>query len=274
MKRLHLFEFLDSARTPRFCREAQTDLLDFYHRFACTERVWAPLIEPVMRETGETTLLDLCSGSGGPIPSIVSLLRKKFGIAATAALTDRYPVAEIVARYAAGHDAAVRYLATPVDATDVPDTAEGIRTMFVGFHHLRPAVAKQILGDAFYKRKAICIFEHSARSWQGIGFALLLFLGSFLFTPFTKPGAARLFFTYAVPLIPLLFGWDSIVSQLRTYTPGELQAMTADLAADDYRWEIGTLRGRIIPLRIPCCIGIPGKGAAVDQGRGGPGGGL
>jgi hypothetical protein len=50
-----------------------------------------------------------------------------------------------------------------------------------------------------------------------------------------------LFFTYLVPLVPLLVLWDGVVSCLRIYSPRELRDLVDALPDNDYEWDIGTI---------------------------------
>ena len=50
-----------------------------------------------------------------------------------------------------------------------------------------------------------------------------------------------------------------LISVLRTYTPEELREMTRDLQAEGYRWEIGELAVKGVPVKVPYLIGVPLK---------------
>ena len=118
-----------------------------------------PVGEPV-------EILDLCSGAGGPIASLVDEL-EMHGYQVRVRLTDLYPNPKTTS-----HPRVV-WLAQSVDATRVPPELAGVRTMFSAFHHFRPAAARAILKDAFDRRRAICIFEagpvHCSRPLQCLG---------------------------------------------------------------------------------------------------------
>jgi len=65
----------------------------------------------------------------------------------TAMLTDLYPNHEAFERVAK-ENPAIDAIHEPVDATAVPERLTGLRTLFSGFHHFRPAQARLILRDA------------------------------------------------------------------------------------------------------------------------------
>lgn len=189
--------------------------------------------------------------------AIVPALRSK-GYAPEVTLTDLYPNPEAVAEKNSGAQSAIRYWPSPVDATAVPRELTGARTMFLSFHHHPPERAKAILQDAFEKRVGIAVLEFSARKPVMLLSCLQIPLAVFLLTPRIRPlKASQLLFTYVIPVVPLLMMWDGIVSHLRTYSPDELRAMTADLQAPDYVWETGEFRVPRLPGAFPWLTGRP-----------------
>ena len=152
MRRLNLFEFGDQQWFPQVLRDAETAYLAVAYRLLPLARCWAERISTVLDPGEAAEIVDLCSGSGGAMPSIIAELEAR-GHEARARLTDLYPNPK-----SAAHPH-IQWLAEPVDATRVPPKLAGVRTMFSAFHHFRPDAAKAILKDAFDRRSAICIFE-------------------------------------------------------------------------------------------------------------------
>jgi hypothetical protein len=135
----------------------------------------------------------------------------------------------------------------------------GLRTMFQAFHHLRPEQARAALADAAAKEQPIAVFDGS-RPGLWVWPLLLMPLRVLLATSFILPFRwSRLFWTYLLPALPLVLTFDVIVSLLRVYSVGEMRGLTAGL--DHYRWDVGTVRARLIPLRLTYLIGMP-KGCA------------
>ena len=60
---------------------------------------------------------------------------------------------------------------------------------------------------------------------------------------------------YLVPVVPLVRLFDSIVCVLRWYSLRELRALTIGL--DRYHWDIGTVRGKPVPIPITYLIEVP-----------------
>ncbi len=49
--------------------------------------------------------------------------------------------------------------------------------------------------------------------------------------------------------------WDYLVSNLRTYSVEEMQALVARLDAPNYKWEIGKLWSKKAMCHVPYLIG-------------------
>ncbi len=185
------------------------------------------------------------------MPQIIeNLLKRDYDVRAS--LTDLYPNPK------SGSGPRIKWLLEPVDAKHVPPKLAGVRTMFSAFHHFRPDAARAILGDAFERRRAICIFESGSGSLLGIAAMLGVPVAVLALMPFARPVRwAHLLFTYLVPLTPLIVLWDGIVSMLRIYSPEQMVKLTADLQAPDYFWELGQIKVRGIPDGLPYLIGRP-----------------
>ncbi|MER6301147.1 hypothetical protein ABT247_16505 [Kitasatospora sp. NPDC001539] len=270
MKRRHLFEFEDLSWFPAVLRNPITDLL----REAIVLRgdVYAPvvpLLAKLVREHDVSRIVDLCSGGSGPWTVLKGRLAEE-DADVELVLTDKYPNREaLAAAVRTVGDGRTRYEAQSVDATAVPERLSGLRTLFTGFHHLRPHTARRVLADAYRRREAIAVFEFTERRWAPI--LLTVPLGPLLVWGWAarlRPVSySRLFFSYLVPLVPLAFTWDGIASNLRTYTTEELREMVHDLDAPDYSWETGVLKpegrgGPPVTYLIGRPVGIEGGKAA------------
>jgi len=74
--------------------------------------------------------------------------------------------------------------------------------------------------------------------------------------PFARPFRwGYLVFTYLIPIIPLILFWDSMVSNLRIYSPEQMKELTRHFQAPDYSWEIGRIR--VLGMGSPYLIGRP-----------------
>ncbi|SEQ96584.1 hypothetical protein SAMN04244573_02620 [Azotobacter beijerinckii] len=260
MDRIHLFEWEDQEWFPELFRDFITDHLAFYMGRAY--RAVVPQLAEAMKSTEQTSIVDLCSGGGGPIPALLPAIAQEAGRPVSATLTDLYPNASAVERINVQVDGAVRYRAESTNAMNCPESLRGFRTIFTGFHHFRPESAKRILADAVRRKAPIAVFEAQERSlWRILTVPILLLLGSLIFTPFVgRLTFKRFFFTYVIPLAPFFIAFDGVVSCFRTYTPKELEQLTEGLDRDSYRWETGrywTSDLLIGPYRITYLIGTP-----------------
>ncbi|NUQ12036.1 MAG: class I SAM-dependent methyltransferase [Gemmatimonadaceae bacterium] len=262
MPRIHLFELEDQAWFPRIIRDFATDYLHFMERRFRLHEPVVPLLRDALRESGSITVVDLCAGGGGPIADLQRDLAAQ-GVRPRFILTDRFPNLAAFERIAAEHPG-IDVLATPVDATDVPATLRGFRTVFNAFHHFAPDQARAILRSAVTAGQPIGIFEvPERRVWLILATPLLTTLLVLLVTPFIRPFRwSRLVFTYLVPLVPLTCAWDGFVSQLRAYTPAELDALAAEAGDPSYEWRSGKVRLANSPAHLTWLIGLPRRSAA------------
>lgn len=262
MARWHLFEIEDQPWFPTTLRDSMTDYLSFVAgRGGHALSPFVAKLAPILRASGEDTLVDLCSGGGGPAVVVARGLRRVTGSDLRLVLTDLYPNE---ARLALARDRAAAegipttVVATPVDATAVPASLPGFRLLFNAFHHLRPELAERCLRRAVDDKHGIAVLEFVDRTPFGFLQIALAVTGVFLLTPFIRPfRGSRLFFTYVVPLIPLFLFWDGFVSCLRVYSPRELRALAERAGTEGYRWEAGRLPVPWMPVRITYLIGSP-----------------
>lgn len=255
MRRLHLLELEDQAWFPAVVRDLATDYLHFAQTATSLYKAMTPLIAEALEQAGTTHIVDLCSGGSGPLPAVLDELRSS-GIHATATLTDLFPNRAAFDEAAATSQGAIDYVSTPVDARKVPRELRGLRTLFNGFHHFRPADAKAILADAASARQPIAIFEASRRSLRTLIPVVFMPIFVWLSTPFMRPFTwKRLLFTYPIPLVPLTCLWDGVVSQLRAYTVAELRELGR--AAGTMEWRAGLRPFPRGPGQLTFLVGWP-----------------
>ena len=253
--RLHLLELEDQRWCPDAIRDAATDYLQcVVERFKPYATI-APRLAAAIERSGERRAVDLCSGAGGPWRSLLSELSLR-GSLVSVTLTDRYPNAAVAREINRAEATDLRYFESAVDATDVPVSLQGFRTMFASFHHFAPDPAQRILRNAVSRRCGVGIVELTERRAPAILGMLLTPIVLWVVTPRIRPFRwSRLLWTYLIPLVPLVVVWDGIVSCLRTYTPAELRAMTADLT--EFEWDIGTTRAPGMASAITWLFGVP-----------------
>lgn len=228
MSRLHLFELADQPWFPRTLADAGTSYLNtLQERFGLVELL-VPYVERALPEGG--SIVDLCSGGGGPAVAIAEKLD------VDVVLTDLTPNEHVMV--GAGH---ARLHPVPVDARAVPADLVGLRTVFNALHHFRPEQAREVLADAQRARQPILVVELSERGVLPltVGTAFIPLMVA-LMMPFVRPVRPLwLLLTYLVPVLPLTIAWDGWVSHWRTYAPDELEALVDPLQEDGWTWTWG-----------------------------------
>ena len=259
MKRIHLFELEDFAWFPNWLRICLTRLMVVMHKLLGSPADLVQLLSRALAHSETAAIVDLCSGSGGPMLEVYRTLKQQPGLSGLQlTLTDLYPNRDLATVMEGQGDAALRYDTQSVNATNVGPELRGVRTLVGSFHHMRPEVARCILQDAQAKQQPICVYEISDNSFPislwwvplPVTFLIALFI-----TPFARPLTVKqLFFTFILPIIPLCFAWDGAVSNARTYTLSDMATLLEGLGADDYTWETGCIAGKAKKLYL---LGLP-----------------
>lgn len=259
MKRIDLFEFQDFAWFPNWLRICLTRLIVVMHRVLKSSDDLVPLIKRTLSYSNANTIVDLCSGSGGPMIEVFrNLVREQGNNDVKLILTDLYPNLEMASEINGSAIKNLSYKTTPVNASNVDAELAGVRTMVGSFHHMKPAAAKEILKNAKDSKVPICIYEISDNRfptflwWATIP---IIFLMALFLTPFVRPLTwKQIVFTYIIPIIPLFFAWDGAVSNVRTYTLEDLDILLEGLESEDYKWEKGKITKKANKIYL---LGIP-----------------
>ena len=258
------FQFIELHEQPWFPPRLRNEITDALQYGSQHLKAYAPisdLLQRALDASRSLSVVDLCSGSGGPWLD----LSRKLRLSTTPYriwLTDKFPNCPAFKNIKAASTARVGFCGTPVDAMKVPAELAGFRTMFSSFHHFPPVHARAILQNAVNAKQGIGIFEITSRSASAVCMMFLWCLTPFAFAPAMHPFRwSRLFYTYLLPLIPLVLLFDGLVSCLRTYRVRELRGLVEDLGPTDYFWEIGEQSGTFGGLPITYLIGYPREGS-------------
>jgi hypothetical protein len=211
-----------------------------------------------LRRARADRVVDLCSGAGQPVLSVLPDLERLGCAPRAVVLTDKFPNLEALRSAAEASGGTVTCVEGSVDATEVPDELAGFRTLFTSFHHFRPEAARAILSDACQSREGIGVFEFTERNlWLWTLPILLIPAMVWLCTPLIRPFAwRRLLWTYVLPVVPIVAMWDGLVSNLRTYSMAELETLTAGLEGTGYSWQTGRVRSLGLS-RVTYLVGWP-----------------
>lgn len=246
MKRVQLFEFEDQSWFPDTFRISLTRLIMVLHKLTGLSPVIKKELDDMISKTGSRSVVDLGSGAGGAMEDVYKLYQSE-NENVQFTLTDLYPNKKTIDRINTEYGEGLKYYEGSVNAADLKNTPEGIKTMVNSFHHMPPAVAKSILRSAKENAQPIMIYEMAENKipflvwllFLPISLVILMIMVLFM-TPFVKPlKVEQLIFTYLIPLIPMAYAWDGQTSLPRIYTMKDLDELLSDLHSDDYVWEKG-----------------------------------
>jgi len=262
LKRLRLFEIHERPGCPASLRDAVTDYLQFLAGFLGYFRSVIPLLCRSLDRSDTRNLVDLAAGGGGPWLGMLRRGAEELPRDWSVLLTDLYPNLPAFRRASLRSSGRISFRVSPVDATRVPPDCRGMRTVFGALHHFTDAEVTAMIRDAARRREAFASFEPQERRPLSMLSILAIPLAAWLTMPFVRPFRwSRLFWTYPLPIAPLILGFDGIVSCMRTHSPEELRFLVDDAGVAGYRWETGRVRMRGLPLRITYLVGAPRDGA-------------
>ncbi len=249
MKRVQLFEFEDFTWFPSVFRSTMTKLIVVMHRLLGTKEVIASLLKEVQKEYSFSKIIDLGSGSGGIMPTVIDYLNEsehKIKLM----LSDLHPNKEFVENFNKQNHNNISYLTSSLDASTHKEKSEGLKTMMNSFHHMQPKVAKAILKNAQDNKQAILIYEMAENKMPFLVWFLLLpisltilMLMSLFLLPFVKPlNWKDVLFTYILPVIPIFYAWDGQASMPRMYSFEDIKEELLPLKNENYKWKIDVVK--------------------------------
>ena len=247
MKRLELFEFEDYSWLPSLIRNGVTNLIQVLHTISGSPELISEILLKIRREYDFKQIVDLGSGSGGPMIDTIKLMNKDNEVKKLSLLlSDLHPNPTAIEKIKNSNNPLISYHPEPINATDLKDTPAGLKTMIASFHHMNPAKAREILHSAKKNKQAIFIYEIRQNNiptllwWIALPLSLvILFIMAWIMTPFVKGlGWKQIIFTYLIPIIPLVYAWDGQASLMRTYTFKDIESMIDDFDEDQYKWSI------------------------------------
>ncbi|MDE3169243.1 MAG: hypothetical protein KGL75_03795, partial [Acidobacteriota bacterium] len=240
MRRFNVTELHERPWFPQFLRDLFTEGLQFILNAG---RIYEPIAEPLagaISAAGATRVVDLCSGAGGPWLWLRSALRARLSSPLEILLTDKYP--NIAAfEYARRRSLdTICFSSEQVDAAQIGREFSGFRTLFGSLHHFSPGQVVSMLQDAADQRQGFGAFDAARRRAGTIAAILLVPAGVLLTAPFIRPFRfSRLFWTYLLPVVPIVLFVDGILSCLRAYSPVEMKQFCSLVSAPGYMWDAG-----------------------------------
>jgi hypothetical protein len=262
--RFDLFEIHDQSWFPDFLRREVLDALQMILERTDAYKPIARRLREALNSSGSHEVVDLFSGAGGPWPSLLRLFQDEDAPLIEVLLTDKFPDAS---SGAAGKRSSngISFVLDPVDATAIPERLQGFRTIFSSFHHFSLEEAGRFLRDSAERRRGVGVFEVASRHAFTLLTILAIPFADWLFAPFRRPFRwSRIFWTYVIPVVPLVLLVDGLISCLRAYSLADLRSMTASVSSRDYEWQIGEESNAHLPLRVTYLVGFPKKLVTAD----------
>lgn len=258
MRRIHFFEIGDQPWCPETVRDAITDYLLHAQQVFQPYLAIVPLLQAALARAGTRQIVDLCSGAGGSWPHLLPALTAA-GVPVSVRFTDKFVNRSALNHLCATQPEQLSCQSGPVDATAVPASLAGFRTLFSSFHHFRPAAASAILADAVRHGQGIGIFELTQRSPRSLGRSVAVLPLVLWWAPQLRPFRwPRLLLTWLVPIMAPIVMFESIVSSLRSYTPAELSQLARTADPDQrYSWETGEVAASGSAVPVTYLVGTP-----------------
>ncbi|MGJ8656392.1 MAG: hypothetical protein ACSHX6_08070 [Akkermansiaceae bacterium] len=237
MKRFHLFEFEDLVWFPANLRNYVTDFLrTVSEKFGMFDPV-VPQLIALMEQSKFSNIVDMATGAGGQWRTLLpQILEENKNVRLT--LTDKFPNEEALKDIGEQFADVAEIDLRSIDAVEVPQDLEGIRTMFLSLHHFKPKEVEQIFKNAVESGAPIAIFEAQRRDIEHVVRFSLSPIAVLLLTPFIRPISIwRLVFTYLIPVVPFVVFWDGVVSVFRTYSNEELEQIAKSVdPKNEFLW--------------------------------------
>lgn len=246
MKRIELFEFEDFNWLPNVVRRSITNLIIIFHNITGTKEVIVLLLSKIRESHNFEQIIDLGSGSGGPMPEVVEQLNKGIDRPVSLVLSDLHPNPKIVEAINNRKHPHLKYHENSINAVDMANSPKGLKTMIASFHHMNPTVAKKILQSAEANNQPILIYEVAKNNVPLLVWCLflplsltILILMSMVMTLWVRPLTLnQVLFTYIIPIIPIVYAWDGQASLMRTYTFDDLRQLLGETNNSNYTWTI------------------------------------
>lgn len=210
MRRKQINQFINIPGFPKILKTMVAEFLSWFVLKVNATKPFVPVIEDMLEKSGAKTIYNLELGLGAGMETVKPFLN---------------PTIEIINRL------------HPWDEIN----EEGLFVMVNAFHQLPVTEAKDLLKSIAEHKQPLVIVEGNNDSlWQIVGMTVFVPLSVLLATPFVKPFRwSRLFFTYIIPILPLILMIDGCIALIKLYNPDDLREITASLHIPDYQWEAG-----------------------------------
>ncbi len=230
-KRKHWAEFGDQQWMSGWIREGYLDCLNFGLRVGGQFRQLHTVFADWTKRNEHLPILDLGSGGGGPIETMLREAHRSRTRLPQIFLSDLHPSVDHYARLSSAFSSQqLSFISQPVSATQTAHLQFTLRSLCATFHHFRPETARDVIRDALTCGRSLLIVEPLQRDLRHLLLVLLSGPFAYMLAPlFASRWSWRKFlFTSIVPILPLMVMWDGVVSVLRTYTASEIKSLVPE----------------------------------------------
>lgn len=230
---MHLFEFNDLPWIPESIRATIRDVCEVCNSgFRSFNHTVAHQALQRARECGADTIVELGAGTA-PITRILAADPASQGLVLVPC--DLLPDPEAYGRLAMQYPGKVRLLLESIDYTHPGDWGRGALAVLVGtFHHIHPRDRSRTLEALSTSADHVMVFEPLRNTPLSMALTLTAIVPALLLplAYLHRPGRARrMLWCWLIPVVPLIFMWDGLVSCIRQWSPKrwrrELAAVTA-----------------------------------------------
>ena len=243
-QRHHFFEFGDQPWLTGVLRASYLDGLNLGLRLGGQfSKVHLALHAWADHRKGQP-ILDLGSGGGGPVETILRAAEKDGLRLPKIYLSDLFPSPRHYQNLqdALGADR-IDYLKEPLSAWSANQPPFELRSICSTFHHFKPAEARLLVERALTSGSGLFILEPLQRNLRH--FLMVLLSGPFpyMLAPFfaDRWSWRKFLLCTVLPVAPLMVAFDGCVSVLRTYTAQEITDMIPPALRDEVEVHQGTL---------------------------------
>jgi hypothetical protein len=155
MRRAQFIELHEQPWFPPSLRHEFTDALQFGLNLLKAYAPIAPLLQSSLDSTRCRSIVDMCSGGGGPWLDLSRRLQPDAQVFHIL-LTDKYPNLGAFQNVRMASENHIAFCLNSVDAMKVPSDLEGFRTMFTSFHHFPPEEASPVMPSGFPSLEQQC----------------------------------------------------------------------------------------------------------------------
>jgi hypothetical protein len=238
----HLFEFMDQAWVPRSIRTTLLEMQHFgdsppfrrYNHWVADEAIAAA------QAAGATTIVELGAGAA-PVTQLLADDPRTDGLRLV--VCDLAPENDIYRDLQRQYPAKVEAIYEPVDISQPRRWSPGtLLVLSDTFHHLPPDQRPTVVRALTESADRVVITESVRKRPSSIVLCLLSIVPSLLLPIglWRRPGRLRrVLWCWLVPIGPLMFCWEGVVSCLRQWSNREWDAeLRRALAGQDRPWTI------------------------------------